>query len=70
MEYYIVNIGTGEGNCEVLRIEDNQLVCQPPKHEPAVNQSLSYTDGTPRVYVSESLYDLTYMFELINSKLI
>ena len=52
IDNYLVNIGTGKGNCKVLRVEYNTLVCQPPKLEPGVNQSLGKGAGEPGVYVS------------------
>ena len=64
MENYIVSIGTGKGNCKVIRVNDNKLTCQPPKLEPSVNHSLRHKTGSPKVHVSLSI---SRYIELINT---
>ena len=52
IDNYFVNIGTGIGNCKVIRVEVNTLTCQPPNLEPDANQSFGNGIGEPRVYVT------------------
>ena len=54
MDNYMVSIGTGKGNCKVIRVDDNKLTCQPPKMEPGVNNSLTHKHGMPTIHVSKS----------------
>ena len=52
MANYMVSIGIGQGNCKVIRVNENTLTCQPPKMEPGVNQSLRFKKGMPKIHVS------------------
>ena len=54
----MVSIGTGKGNCKVIRVDDNKLTCQPPKKEPGVEHSLPHKSGMPKIHasISNSIY--------------
>ena len=75
MENYMVSIGTGNGNCKVIRVDDNKLTCQPPKKEPGVEHSLKQKSGMPKIHVSisNSIYqnllynhDFFVFFKMLN----
>ncbi|KAI0234406.1 hypothetical protein LSAT2_015304 [Lamellibrachia satsuma] len=62
------NVTVGLGQCEVLDLQTNQLVCRPPKTKPALGQFHSHGDPRVKVVVGNINVVVGYLrYEELNS---